>query len=544
VNVVSRVLVSVSCAAGVALAGALASTRAQGQDTLVGDSPTGDSVIARIYEQGMHRSEAAALAQVLMDSIGPRLTGSSANRAANDWLVRTYTSWGISAHNEQYGTWRDWTRGPSQVTLIAPRARVLEAIALAWSPNTPDAGVDADVVLLPPTSQARDSAGFARWLPSVRGRYVMVSLPQPTCRPDTSWAAWATPASYAALRARRDSASDEWDRRVAVAGADDQTLARRLAGAGALGILTNYWSRGWGVDKIMARAETSLPLFDVSCEDYALLARLTTLGQHPRIHAVATSRLAASEGPVFNTLAQVTGSRYPKEYVMLSAHLDSWDAGSGATDNGTGTITMLEAMRILRLVYPHPKRTIIAGHWSGEEEGEIGSTAFASDHADILGGLQVLLNQDNGTGPIDTIDTNGFVDAPAAFARWMARMPADVTTNITIDEPGYAKNEDSDSDAFACRGAPGIFLTSSDYAYTDYTWHTNRDTYDKINFDEVKRNATLIAMLAYEASEDTTRLSRARRAPPTDPKTGHVIAPPPCERERRSWADAMKHWPD
>ena len=186
--------------------------------------------------------------------------------------------------------------------------------------------------------------------------------------------------------------------------------------------------------------------------------------------------------------------------------------GSGATDNGTGTITMLEAMRILKAAYLHPKRTILVGHWSGEEEGDIGSTAFATDHSDIVKGLQALFSQDNGTGEIDTVQTNGFVDAAASLARWMARMPADLTRNITLMLPGVAHNESTNSDAFDCRDAPAFFLTSSDWSYTDYTWHTNRDTYDKINFDEVKRNATLVAMFAYQASEDPTTVSRMRRS--------------------------------
>jgi carboxypeptidase Q len=531
-SVVTRVSGYICVAAGVAGAVAAAPVRAQ-------DLPTGDPVIARIYDEGMHRSQAAALGQVLADSIGPRLTGSAANREANEWLVRTYTAWGIPARNEKYGTWREWTRGPSRLELVEPRSRVLGAMALAWSVNTPDAGSEGDVVMLPPTSEVRDAAGFARWLTTVRGRFVMVSMPEPTCRPDTSWAAWATPASYASMRAARDSARAEWQRREAVGGRNGEPL-EQLAKAGVAGILTSTWTGGWGVDRVMSTVSLAVPAFDVSCEDNALLGRLIVHGQHPRIRAVAASRTADAEVPVFNTVAEVRGSAHPDEYVVLSAHLDSWDAGSGATDNGTGTITMLEAMRILRQAYPHPKRTIVAGHWSGEEEGELGSGAFAVDHPEIMRGMEVLLNQDNGTGPIDSIDTNGFLDAPETFARWMARMPADVTAGITIDEPGYAKDEDSDSDAFACRGAPGFFLTSSDYGYTDYTWHTPLDTYDKINFDEVRRNATLIAMLAYEASEDSTRMSRARRVPPTDPKTGRVIDPPACAPVQRSWAAAFK----
>src|SRR3954465_1793663 len=84
------------------------------------DNPTGDPVVQRIYEEGMRHSQAAHFAQVLMDSIGPRLTGSAANRAANDWLVRTYQSWGVDVKNEQYGTWRDWTRGRSGIELVSP----------------------------------------------------------------------------------------------------------------------------------------------------------------------------------------------------------------------------------------------------------------------------------------------------------------------------------------------------------------------------------------------------------------------------------------
>src|SRR5437764_3930401 len=120
--------------------------------SLAQDNPTGDPVVQRIYDEGMRRSQASRLAQVLMDSIGPRLTGSPADRAANDWLVRTYKAWGIDVRNEQYGTWRDWTRGPSSIELVAPRERVLEATMLAWSAPTPPGGVTADGAIIPPAS--------------------------------------------------------------------------------------------------------------------------------------------------------------------------------------------------------------------------------------------------------------------------------------------------------------------------------------------------------------------------------------------------------
>ncbi|HEX6600920.1 MAG TPA: M28 family peptidase [Gemmatimonadaceae bacterium] len=512
---------------------------AQAQEIPTLGVPTNDPVIRRIYQEGMQRSQASRLAQVLMDSIGPRLTGSPANRAANDWLVRTYGSWGITARNEKYGTWRDWTRGQSRVELTQPRVRTLEATQLAWSPATPPGGLTGEVVNLPVYGAALDSAGFARWLGTVRGKFVLMSFPQPTCRPDASWQQWATPATFQSMQAERDTAMRQWRQRLTAMGMTARTLASQLDAAGAAGVLTNSWSRGWGVDKIFSARTSRAPSFDVSCEDYSLLARLAQNNQHPVVHAVAESKLAPQESPVYNTIAEVRGSEKPDEYVMLSAHLDSWDGASGATDNGTGTIIMLEAMRILRAAYPQPKRTILAGHWSGEEEGDIGSAAYAADHPEVLKGLQVLLNQDNGTGNIDRVVTVGFMDAPEHFAKWMSRMPEDVWRGVTLEFPGYAHDESTDSDAFACRDAPGFFLNSADWDYNDYTWHTNRDTYDKISFDVIKRNATLIAMLAYEASEDPSKLGRERRVPAIAESTGREIPAPRCGNPPRSYRESQ-----
>ncbi len=512
---------------------------ARGQEVPTVGSPTSDAVIARIYQEGMKGSNAYRLAQTLMDSIGPRLTGSPQNRAANDWLVKTYTQWGIPARNEKYGTWRDWTRGQSRVELVSPRARTLEATQLAWSPATPAGGVTAEAVWIPGASEVSDGAAFSRWLKTVRGKFVLVSPPQPTCRPDTNWNAWAPPATYAAMRAARDSAGQQWREHLTKMGVNARSLAALLDEAGAAGVLSASWSGGWGVDKIFAARTLVVPSFDVSCEDYGLLARLAQNNQHPVVHAVAESKLAAGESPVYNTLAEVKGRDLPNEYVMLSAHLDSWDGGSGATDNGTGTIIMLEAMRILHAAYPHPRRTILAGHWSGEEQGDIGSSAFAADHAPVIDGLQALFNQDNGTGNIDKVVTAGFLDAPSHFARWMSQMPEDVWRGTALEFPGYAHDESTDSDAFACRNAPGFFLNAADWDYNDYTWHTNRDTFDKISFDQIRKNATFVAMLVYQASEDPVRMGRERRIPALEAATGKVIEVPTCAVPPRSYKESL-----
>ena len=123
--------------------------------------------------------------------------------------------------------------------------------------------------------------------------------------------------------------------------------------------------------------------------------------------------------PTFNTIAEIKGTEKPEEYVILSAHFDSWDGGGGATDNGTGTITMMEATRILKKYYPNPKRTIIVGLWGSEEQGLNGSRAFVEDHPEIVKNIQALFNQDNGTGRVINFSGQGFLHSYDYLGRWL-----------------------------------------------------------------------------------------------------------------------------
>ncbi len=477
--------------------------------------PTDDLVIRQIWAEGMtERSRAAGLAQVLLDSIGPRLTGSPGHLAAVEWLERTYRAWDIPVRREQYGTWTGWRRGHTHLDLVAPRVRTLEATMMAWSPGT-TRPVEAEVVEFPDVAS---EAEYAAWLPAARGRFVLVSFPEPTCRPDENWDRLARPGSVDRLRATREADRRAWAARIARAGAG---AVRRLDDAGAAGVLTTRWSdgpqarwtAGWGVTKIFDAPTRRIPALSLSCEDYGLVARLTRNAQGPRLRLDARAE-ALGTVPVFNVVAEMRGTERPGEYVLLGAHLDSWDAASGATDNGTGTVMMLEAARLLRLAYPSPRRTILVGHWGGEEQGLIGSRAFAEDHPEVVANLQVALNQDNGTWRIDYLRMMGLTDAGASFARWLSRIPSEITGAITLDLPGVPETGGSDHVAFLCSGAPSFRLQSHYPDYRQYTWHTNRDTFDKVVLDDLRNNATLAAMLAYLASEDPERVSRERRTLP------------------------------
>ena len=496
-----------------------------------------DPVLRRIWAIENDSSQLPHLAQVLFDSLGPRLTASPGMAAAQNWLIATYSAWGITARKEQYGTWRSWRRGKTHIDLVAPRQRTLEGMALAWSPPTPRGRpLRASVVILP---DVPDSAALVAWLPQAKGKFVLVSFPQPTCRPDDSWEKWATPSTADSLKARRTAAQQAWQQRLQRTGywgtgvAAAAALSRRLEAAGAAGIIGSLWSQGWGVQKIFTAYTDRAPVLDIACEDYGLLYRLAENKQGPIVEATVESQ-ALGEVPVFNVIGEIKGSQLPNEYVMLSAHFDSWDGGSGATDNGTGTITMLEALRVLKLVYPNPRRTILVGHWSGEEQGLNGSRGFVKDHPEIVSGLQALFNQDNGTGRIENMSASGFPDAAASLARYLARVPADITRTIKFNFPGAPSGGGTDHASFVSCGAPGFGLGSGDWDYGRYTWHTNRDTYDKLSFDDVKNNATFAAMLVYLASEDTVHMSREKRTVFSLTLSGQPGAWPECRDAQRT----------
>ena len=217
------------------------------------------------------------------------------------------------------------------------------------------------------------------------------------------------------------------------------------------------------------------------------------------------------EIPVFNVIGEIPGTDLPNEYVMLSAHFDSWEGGSGATDNGSGSLLMLETMRILRAVYPNPRRTILIGLWSGEEQGLNGSRAFTEDHPEVIEGLQALFNQDNGTGRIVNLGAQGFTQAGGSLARWLSQVPAEVAGQVSLNVPGNPGGGGSDYASCLCYGAPAFNLGALSWDYSSHTWHTHRDTYDKLIFDDLKNNAVLTATLVYMASEDPERVSRERR---------------------------------
>ena len=563
--------------------------------------PTDDPNIQRIWRLGMDSSHVQKLAQTLFDSIGPRLTGSPGILAASNWVIGQYKAWGIDAKREQYGTWRGWRRGTSNIALVAPRVRSLEGTMLAWSPGTKGTPVTAEAIVLP---KFKDSTEFVKWLPKAKGKIVLLSPAWPTCRPSEDWNRWATAASIARMdtlvgrdagrlggepgqhealsrhglqpRARhrharhasresgrrghdlvahevewvRESVLDDggrwpgrtWravvvslDRRARAAVVRPASSAAAGGGRGGFGGGAAAGTGGWGTIEVFETYNKTAPAVTLTCEDYGLVSRLAENNQHPRVRLDLDAALLG-EQPAFNTIGMIKGTEKPDEYVMLSAHFDSWDGSSGATDNGTGTLMAMEAMRILKQVYPHPKRTILVGHWASEEQGLNGSTAFTEMHPEVMKGLQALYNQDNGTGRVQSLSSSGLSDIGRHLKSWYAKLPTFYTDSMSPNVVSWSFNDvptgnpgGTDGAVFACFGTPSFGMGAVSWNYNTYTWHTNRDTYDKVVFDDLKHNATLAAMMAYLSSEDPEFISR-EKSPGTWPATGRRTA----ARRRRS----------
>jgi carboxypeptidase Q len=483
------------------------------------------SVVDAIVQEETSNSQLEKLAHELLDGVGPRLVGTPQMTRASDWALEKYNAWGIIARKENYGTWRGWERGVTHIDMISPRVKSLEGTQLAWSPGMGRKTITAQTIIIPDLA---DSVAFKKWLPNVKGKLVLVSMLQPTGRPDYNWKEFAFTETFEKMKSQRDAATKAWADRIKKTGYNGRTLPVALENAGAVGVISNNWSAGFGVDKIFGAFTKAVPSLDVALEDYGMLYRLTESGTPPTIMLHAESK-ELGEVPTFNTLAEIKGTEKPNEYVMLSAHFDSWDGGTGATDNGTGTLTMMEAMRLLKKFYPNPKRTILVGHWGSEEQGLNGSRAFVEDHPEIVKNLQALFNQDNGTGRVISLSGAGYTDAKDYLNRWLSAVPDTIKNRIKTTFPGTPGGGGSDFASFDAVGAPGFSIGSLNWSYGTYTWHTNRDTYDKVVFDEVRNNAMLAAILAYMASEDPEKTKNF--------KAEGIAWPTPTKATRRGGYD-------
>ena len=449
-----------------------------------------------IIDEIEKKSELMANLEYLCDMIGPRLTGSPNLKRANEWTRDRFKEYGLeNAHLESWKIARGWTRGPASGRVLAPVGQRLWVESAGWSPST-NGAVKGPVVHL----NADKPEDLDAYKGKLKGAWVLlrpVSVqPSPRKKEGDSIGGERPPGNPA----RMDFAA-----MVALRG----KIKEFLVSEGAAGLLRDSNKEHGLIDMTGATNDftiAKLPEAFLSTESYGLLWRLLKRGP-VEAEIELKNTITDGEVEVFNTVAELKGTEKPDEVVIIGGHLDSWDLGTGATDNGTGTMAVLEAARALKAAGVKPRRTIRFVLFSGEEQGLHGSKQYAKAHEAEMAKISAVLVHDMGTGKVTSIGLQG---------RYDLREPMDGVVSpfqklLNMDELSMRKMSGTDHLSFLPQGVPA-FAVVQDIAEYRKTHHTPSDTFDKVYADEVNQGAKVLAAWAYNVAMRPDLL-------PRDPKT-------------------------
>ena len=507
------------------------------------------ATIGRIRDEGLNRSQVMDHISWLSDVYGPRLTGSPAIQQASDWVIKKVTEWGLTnAHREPWKFGKGWSLVRFSAHLIEPQIQPLIGFPIEWSAGTKGT-VTGDVVRV----QIANEGDFAKYRGKLAGKIVLTQparqvrlLEGPIIlRMDDKWTAEAekTPVPSArGARAGQAAAEDE----PGGGGRGNQAAFRQkmsefMAAEGALAIfergsdsdmsaggsdLTWQQQRPDGGTIFPAgaaprdeNAGKGVPRVTLAVEHYNRMIRVLDKGLPVKVELnVETKYYDEPSMNGFNTIADLPGTDLASEVVLLGAHFDSHPYATGATDNATGSAAMMEALRILKAIGVKPRRTIRLALWGGEEQGLLGSRAYVREHlADIEtmtlkpehAKLAAYFNSDNGTGRVRGIWMQGNLAVRPIFEQWMGPLR---DLGVTILSPRPVTSTDHLS--FDNAGVPAFQFVVDRLEYNSRTHHSNMDTFDRVQRDDMIQQATVIAVFAYHAAMRDEKLPRKALPPP------------------------------
>jgi hypothetical protein len=510
-------------------------------------------VIDKIRDEGMNHSQVMQTLSYLSDVIGQRLTGSPSLRHANEWTRDTFTKWGLqNAHLEAWGPFgRGWVLKSFSAQVSEPYDIPLIAYPKAWAPSANL--VNADVVYL----DAKDDGALDKFKGQLKGKIVLISDPR-DLKPDfTGIGHRQSDDDLAKLASAPDPAAVR--RPATPAQPSPEALARRQVqlfnakklifayNEGAAMLVDN--SRGGAGGTIFVQqatvaqeqptqpdpnfrrlspwqkeAETKiLPQMTVSTENYNRLVRMIQQGEKLKMSVnVEAQYLDGGDGMVNNTVAEIPGTdpKLKDQIVMLGGHMDSWHSGTGATDNGAGVAVAMEAVRILQAAGLKPRRTIRIALWTGEEQGLLGSRAYVKQHFGEMKGAQnqfgppdpnapkpelvkgteyeklsAYFNLDNGTGRIRGVYMQGNSAVRPYFETWLTPFGDLGAKTLTMSNTGG-----TDHLSYDAIGLPGFQFIQDEIEYDTLTHHSNQDVFDRIQADDMKQNATIMAAFVYQTA--------------------------------------------
>ncbi len=474
--------------------------------------------IYRIKEEGLERSQVMETAWYLTEVHGPRLTNSPNLRAASAWATKRLTEWGLS--NVREAAWgpfgRGWVNERFTANVVSPTPWPVLAYPRAWTPGT-DGVVVGDAVL---AVIARED-DFKKFEGKLKGKIVLTQNP-----PDVR--ALFTPLGR---RFTEQELSDMQSQPVtarrggppATPAVDPNLNVRKMQfylREGALAVLEPGTGRSdHGAVAVQgpsrnrdAKEPPVAGQIAVATEQYNRLARLVAKDIPVRLELNVQSRFIDDNLNAVNIVAEIPGTDKADEVVMLGAHFDSWHTGTGATDNAAGSAAMMEAMRILKASGLRMRRTVRLALWTGEEQGLLGSTAYVKEQfADrdtmVLkpahAKLSAYFNMDNGGGAIRGVYLQGNEAVRPVFAAWMEPFRNLGMTSLTIRSTGS-----TDHVPFDDVGLPGFQFVQDPLEYGTHSHHSNMDVYDRLQPEDLMKNATIIASFAYHAATREALLPR------------------------------------
>lgn len=421
------------------------------------------SDVARIIQEIGEHPQVVTNVEALCDDIGPRLTGSRRLEQADAWIMAKLKAYGaVNVHEEAYAFGPRWTRGEDSGRLLNLNRVVLHLAAMAWSPATPGA-VQGEVALL----HGRSLEELKAQLPSLAGKIVLVGeLPKPAPGTDRRVYYQQLLGLMRELKAAVVLRSS---------GRPDDLL-------NMTGSPVSRWGRA------------TVPTAFLSGEQADMLERQIQRGEHPRVEIRIGGELGKEPVRASNVVAEIKGSQWPEQVVIVGGHLDSWDLGTGATDNGTGAMASVEVLRAIQALGLRPKRTLRVVLFSGEEEGLLGSKAYAEAHKAEAANWQAVLIDDMGTGRILGWPDMGQEAWRAPLAVAMA--PAN---NLGCREIGaFLQPGDTDHWPFFQLGVPAFAAIQEPLDYMKITHHSQADTFTHVVPADLIQGAQAMAATAWE----------------------------------------------
>jgi hypothetical protein len=476
------------------------------------------AVAQRIRDEGLNRSHVDSLAEYLTDVIGQRLTGSTGMRRADEWVTQMFRQWGLA--NVAIEPWdstfgRGWERVSYAGRVLEPFAQPLSAQPLAWSGSTRGT-VTCPVVLV----DVQDTTQLAQYAGKLKGACVMRGAPrdippefEPIVRRFSVDSLLAppppprTPQGPAANQTPEQRRERFQQLRAVAARVNAWLRAQQPAAI----LQPSNWTYGMllvqgGPEAGPARDSVGyepLPALLVQHEEYGTMYRNVKAGRTVRLELNVQNRFLNDDLKAYNALGEIPGTDKASEVVMVGAHLDSWQGGTGATDNGAGSVVMMEAIRILRALNLPLRRTVRIGLWSGEEQGLLGSRAYVRKHASELGRISAYLNVDNGTGKL-----RGIWDQMDSLAIPIFQQIFTPFQDLGLVVVRHGNTGGTDHLSFVGAGVPGFNYIQDPIEYGFRTHHSNVDTYERLEIGDLEQAATVVAWTVYELANREEMMPR------------------------------------